>query len=58
MAGTTDKVLPHLESVEPWEILDNARDLERFDYLAGRDYRSGKSSRQLTASAAPSALLS
>ena len=38
MAGITDKVLPHLESMEPAEILDSARNLERFDYVARRNY--------------------
>ena len=38
MAGVTDKVLPHLESMEPGEILDSARNLERFDYVARRNY--------------------
>ena len=39
MAGITDKVLPHLESMEPGDILDSARNLERFDYVARRNYR-------------------
>jgi hypothetical protein len=39
MAGVTDKVLPHLESMAPGEILDSARNLERFDYLARRNFR-------------------
>jgi hypothetical protein len=38
MAGITDKVLPHLESMEPAEILDNVRNLERFDFVARRNY--------------------
>jgi hypothetical protein len=38
MAGITDKVLPHLESMEPAEILDSARNLERFDFVARRNY--------------------
>ena len=38
MAGITDKVLPHLESMEPGEILDSARNLERFDYVARRNF--------------------
>ena len=37
MAGITDKVLPHLESMAPAEILDSARNLERFDYVARRN---------------------
>jgi hypothetical protein len=39
MAGITDKLLPHSESMEPAEILDSARNLERFDYVARRNYR-------------------
>jgi len=39
MARVTDKVLPHLESMEPGEILDSARNLERFDYVARRNFR-------------------
>lgn len=38
MAGVTDKVLPHLESMDPAEILGSARNLERFDYVARRNY--------------------
>jgi hypothetical protein len=38
MAGITDKVLPHLETMEPGDILDSARNLERFDYVARRNY--------------------
>jgi len=39
MAGIKDKVLPHLESMEPAEILDSARNLERFDCVARRNFR-------------------
>jgi hypothetical protein len=39
MAGITDKILPHLESMEPGEILDSARNLERIDYVARRNFR-------------------
>jgi hypothetical protein len=38
MAGVTDKVLPHLELMESAEILDSARNLERLDYVARRNY--------------------
>jgi hypothetical protein len=38
MAGITDSVLSHLENMEPAEILDSARRLERFDYVARRNY--------------------
>ena len=44
MAGITDKVLPHLEKMEPAEILDSARNLERFDYVARRNYGSDEQS--------------
>jgi hypothetical protein len=39
MAGITDRVLPHLESMAPGEIFDSARNLEPFDYVARRNYR-------------------
>ncbi len=38
MAGITERVLPHLESMEPAEILNSARNLERYDYVARRNY--------------------
>ena len=38
MAGITDKVLPHLEAMKPGDILDSARNLERLDYVARRNY--------------------
>lgn len=38
MAGITEKVLPHLEAMEPGEILDGARNLERIDFVARRNY--------------------
>ena len=38
MAGITDKVLPHLESMEPADLFGNARNLERFDFVARRNY--------------------
>ena len=38
LAGITEKVLPHLESMEGGEILDRARDLERYDFVARRNY--------------------
>ena len=38
MAGITDKVLPHLEAMEPGQILDSARNLERFDYVTRRNF--------------------
>ena len=38
MAGITEKVLPHLERMKPAELLERARDLERFDYAARRNF--------------------
>jgi hypothetical protein len=34
MSGVTDKVLPHLESLEPDSILDRVNDIEKYDRLA------------------------
>ena len=39
MAGITERVLLHLEMMEPAETLERARNLERFDYLARRNFR-------------------
>jgi len=39
MAGITDRVLPHLETMKPAEILNSARNLERLDFVARRNYR-------------------
>jgi hypothetical protein len=38
MAGITERVLPHLEKMEPGEILSSARNLERWDYVARRNH--------------------
>lgn len=38
MAAITEKVLPHLETMQPADILENARNLERFDFVARRNY--------------------
>lgn len=38
MAGITEKVLPHLEVMEPGDLLNSARHLERFDFVARRNY--------------------
>ncbi|MFL6528032.1 MAG: hypothetical protein ACJ8IQ_08040 [Chthoniobacterales bacterium] len=38
IAGVTESVLPHLESLEPAKILSSARDLEQFDRVARRNY--------------------
>jgi hypothetical protein len=38
IARITDKVLPYLESMEPADILDSARNVEPFDYVGRRNY--------------------
>ena len=38
MAGVTEKVLPHLESMQPDSILDRVHDIEKYDRLARRNY--------------------
>ena len=38
IAGITERVLPHRESMEPAHILAQARNLERLDYTARRNY--------------------
>jgi hypothetical protein len=38
MAGVSEKVLPHLESMEPAAILDSARNIEQLDRVARRNY--------------------
>ena len=38
MAGVTEKVLPHLESMQPDSILDRVDDIEKYDRLARRNY--------------------
>jgi hypothetical protein len=38
MAGVTEKVLPHLESMQPNSTLDRGNDIEKYDRLAPRNY--------------------
>jgi len=38
MAGVSEKLLPHLESMQPGAILDSARDIEQLDRVARRNY--------------------
>jgi nucleotide-binding universal stress UspA family protein len=38
LGGVVERVVPHLESMEPGEILDTARNLEQFDRVARRTY--------------------
>jgi hypothetical protein len=37
MAGVTEKVLPHLESMQPTSILNRFNDIEKYDRLARRN---------------------
>jgi hypothetical protein len=37
-AGVTDKVLPHLESMQPKSIQDRVNDIEKYDRMARRNY--------------------
>jgi len=39
MAGVSERVLPHLESLPPNELLDNAWNLEQIDRIARRTFR-------------------
>jgi hypothetical protein len=38
MAGVTEKVLPHLESMQPGSILARVNEIEKYDRLARRNY--------------------
>ena len=38
MAGLSEKILPHLESMEPAEILDKGREVELYDRWSRRTY--------------------
>ena len=38
MAGVAERVLPHLETLAPSEILDSARNVEMYDRVARRNY--------------------
>jgi hypothetical protein len=38
MAGVIEKVLPHLESMQPNSILDRVNDIQKYDRLARRNY--------------------
>jgi hypothetical protein len=41
MAGVTEKILPHLESMQPDSILDRVDDIEKYDRIARRNYGLG-----------------
>ena len=47
MAGITERVLADLESMEPAHILTQARNLERLDYTARRNYGLGVTTRSM-----------
>ena len=38
MAGVSERVLPHLESLPPSEILERARNVEQFDRFSRRNF--------------------
>jgi hypothetical protein len=38
MAGVTEKVLPHLESMQADSVLDRVDDIEKYDRMARRNY--------------------
>lgn len=38
IAGVTEKVLPHLESMQPAEILGGIHEIEKYDRMARRNY--------------------
>nr|MDQ6938575.1 hypothetical protein [Verrucomicrobiota bacterium] len=38
IAGMTEKVLPHLEAMEPAEILEGIHEIEKYDRVARRNY--------------------
>ena len=38
MAGVSERVVPHLETLPPSEILESARNLEQFDRVARRNF--------------------
>lgn len=38
MAGVTEKVLPHLESMQPGAILESVHEVEKFDRMARRNF--------------------
>jgi hypothetical protein len=42
MENLTDKVLPHLEAMQPRQILDRADQLDRYDRVARRNYSLDK----------------
>ena len=39
IAGVSEKVLPHLEKMQPGAILDSARNIEQFDRVSRRNFR-------------------
>ena len=38
IAGVTERVLPHLEEMEPAAVLDGIHEIEKFDRMARRNY--------------------
>lgn len=44
IAGVTEKVLPHLEGMQPEAILDRVHEIEKYDRMARRNYGLGDAS--------------
>ena len=38
IAGVTENVLPHLESMQPAAVLDGIHEIEKYDRMARRNY--------------------
>lgn len=38
IAGVTDNVLPHLEAMQPGEVLEGIHEIEKYDRMARRNY--------------------
>jgi hypothetical protein len=41
MAGVTDRVLPHLEEMEPSDVINGIHEIEKFDRMARRNFGLG-----------------
>ena len=52
MAGVVEKTLPHIEGMEPGEVLDRVEDIDRLDKVARRTYGLNEQSSALTVNVA------
>ena len=43
IAGVTEKVLPHLEAMQPGEVLEGIHEIEKYDRMARRNFGLGDS---------------